>query len=169
MHDSVRIYIKQKQCQYPLLFQNRNVVDFGAFDINGNNRAWFLASNYLGVDILKGRNVDIVGKTHEVELPEPFDFVISTEMLEHDKYFDKSIQRMFSILKSNGVLLITAAGYGRKEHGTSANSPNDSLLTNDYYKNITAKDLIDNLPLDEFRYYEISYINKDIRFFGIKQ
>jgi hypothetical protein len=90
-------------------------------------------------------------------------------MLEHDSFYDESLQNMFNLLKSGGLMILTAAGEGREEHGTFESHPNDSPLTHSYYKNLTPEMLTRALPLRMFRWFEISYINTDIRFAGIKR
>ena len=63
-------------------YRERPVVyDFGSLDINGNNRGLFHDPAYLGIDICPGRNVDVVGHAHEIELSGLADVVISGESL----------------------------------------------------------------------------------------
>jgi hypothetical protein len=90
-------------------------------------------------------------------------------MLEHDSNFEKSLQNMFHLTRSEGLLLFTAAGTDRPEHGTSQHHPKDSPLTHDYYRNITVKMIADALDLEWFSWFEISYSKTDIRFAGIKR
>jgi hypothetical protein len=66
------------------------------------------------------------------------------------------------------LLLITAAGQGRGEHGTRNHHPKDSPLTQDYYCNIDVPMLLTGLDLTKFSWYTISYHKTDIRFAGIK-
>lgn len=169
MHKAVELYIQQIRNKHSHLFRAKRVLDVGSLDINGSNRRWFKHCSYLGVDLVEGKNVDVLGKIHEVELEGGFDFIISTEMLEHDVYYSKSLLRMYNLLKSGGVLLFTAASIGRTEHGTVDNNPQDSPLTNDYYKNITVEDIATSIPLSYFSTFEIRYTNTDIYFFGIKR
>jgi SAM-dependent methyltransferase len=169
MHQEVKEYclgIKQK---FPGLFKKVDVLDCGSIDINGNNRYLFEASSYLGIDIAEGKNVDIVIPVHLFNPPKQYDVVISTEMLEHDRNYIKSLINMASLTKTGGLLLFTAAGTGRAEHGTSKANPQDSPLTPDYYCNITVSMILHALHLERFSWYEISYLNTDIRFAGIKR
>ena len=89
-------------------------------------------------------------------------------MLEHDEYFGESLNAMFNLTKSGGLILITAAGKGREEHGTHNHHPKDSPLTRDYYCNIDVQMLLLGLDLTKFSWYTISYYKTDIRFAGIK-
>jgi hypothetical protein len=122
----------------------------------------------MGIDIAAGKNVDIVTRVHEFKTDFQYDCVISTEMLEHDEFFAESLNTMFNCTKPGGLLLITAAGFGRAEHGTNSSKPEDSPLTRDYYRNIDVNMLLQGLDLTKFSWYTISYFNTDIRFAGIK-
>lgn len=107
------------QQTYPELFINKKVIDFGSFDVNGNNRYLFTGGSYLGLDAGPGKNVDIVCLAHKYDAADAsFDVVVSTEMLEHDPWWRLSLRNMYRVLKSGGVLLITCAAPGREEHGT---------------------------------------------------
>lgn len=168
MHRAVREYCQCIKRRFPDYFKGKRVLDCGSLDINGNNRYLFENCRYTGIDIVEGKNVDYVTRVHDFN-DSGFDVIITTEMLEHDEYLGFTIHSMFAMLKPGGLLLITAAGNGREEHGTAKMHPGDSPLTHDYYKNLTVNDFAENLVLDEFSVYEISYQNTDIRFFGIKK
>ena len=168
MHIEVKRFCKSVKNKHPQFFQNSDVLDCGSLDINGNNRWLFDECNYLGIDIVKGKNVDIVTKVHDLKMNHHFDCVICTEMLEHDEDFAASLNAMFNFLKPGGLLLITAAGYGREEHGTFEIKPQDSPLTNNYYCNISVTMLLQGLDLTKFSTYTISYYKTDMGFFGIK-
>jgi SAM-dependent methyltransferase len=168
MHKEVRRFCQSIQQQHPQHFKNVDVLDCGSLDINGNNRYLFDNSNYMGIDIVKGKNVDLVTRVHDFKTDFQFNCVISTEMLEHDEFFAASLNAMFNCTKPGGLLLITAAGHGREEHGTHKIKPEDSPLTRDYYCNISVSMLLQGLDLTKFSWYTISYFNTDIRFAGIK-
>ena len=64
----------------PYFFYNRLVLDIGSLDINGNNQYLFDDCLYLGVDLLPGKNVDLITKGHALNLPdESVDVIVSTE------------------------------------------------------------------------------------------
>ena len=168
MHKEVKRFCLSIKSQFPHFFIQSDVLDCGSLDINGNNRYLFNNCNYLGIDIVEGKNVDIVSRVHEFKVDFQFDCVISTEMLEHDEYFAASLNTMFNCTKPGGLLMITAAGFGREEHGTNATKPEDSPLTCDYYRNIDVTMLLQGLDLTKFSWYTISCFNTDIRFAGIK-
>ena len=136
----------------------------------------FTDCEYTGVDIGDGKNVDVISKAHELEYDdETFGFVISTEMLEHDMYYEQSLLNMVRMLKPSGMLLFTCATTGRPEHGTRRTTPKDAPLLfgewSDYYKNLTEND-IESIEgfLEQFKEFKFStdMTSKDLQFYGIK-
>lgn len=168
MHKQVLTFINRVKARYPQSFTKKEVLDCGSLDINGTNRLFFTHCNYTGLDIIAGKNVDVVSPVHLFEPLRQFDTIISTEMLEHDRHWEQSLNSMFALLKPGGLIVITAAGFGRPEHGTTASSPESSPATNSYYQNVSAEMIARGLPLDSFTQWDISYLNHDIRFYGIK-
>jgi SAM-dependent methyltransferase len=140
---------------FPEYFKNKRVLDIGSLDINGSNRPLFVDCDYLGVDIGPGRNVDIVAKAHELDLPDDtFDVVISTECFEHDKFYRETLQNACRMLKPGGLLLFTCASTGREEHGTVAAHADSSPFTSatqgwdSYYKNLTEEDVREAIDVE---------------------
>lgn len=165
-------YSKRIKARFPKHFENAYVLDVGGLDINGTNLYLFHANcSYVGIDIIKGKNVDIDCLIHKYSSIIKYDTIICTEMLEHDKYIYLSVRKMISLLKPGGLLLITAAHLGRKEHGTTRNHPTESPGTNDYYRNVDVFDFLDNV-YDRYEFtefgIEINETSKDIYFYGIK-
>ena len=153
-------------------FSDSLVLDVGSMDINGNNRSLFNGGEYIGLDIGAGKNVDVVCPVHLYKPERQFDVVISTNMLEHDKYWGKSLPAMVHLLRSKGLLLISAASTKRREHGTTEKSSGSSPFTNDFYKNVTRNDLNSGLKFRQnFSKYECSLSRniKDVYFWGIKR
>jgi len=167
MHIEVKQFCEGIKSRFPEKFKNKDILDCGSLDINGNNRYLFNGGLYRGIDICEGKNVDVVTQVHLYQPEKVFDVIISTEMLEHDEHWKESIQHMVELLNGEGLLLITAAGRGRKEHGTLEHLPQDSPKTPFYYCNVTAEMLIEAIDLEQFSWFEISYTNTDIRFAGI--
>jgi hypothetical protein len=176
-HKQQRDFIKSVRWKYPKSFIGVNVFDVGSADINGNNSSLFWWCNYIGIDLDdKAPNVDVVGHATEV-IPKHIltrygiDTMISTEALEHDKYWYDTLGVMYKHLRKGGLLLITCAGDGRPEHGTNDNSPNCSPATNDWYRNISNEMFQKVLPPSLFSTYFIRQhdANKDLQFYGIKK
>lgn len=163
--------VKQR---FPDKFNNVSVLDIGSLDINGNNRYLFENYTYIGVDLGEGNNVDVISRGHEYDSPELFDVVISTECFEHDEFYGLTIENMYRLLTPGGIFIFTCATEGRPEHGTRRTSPADAPFVaelNDYYKNLTEKDIREVIDVDaRFSEYQFSSrINPcDLYFWGIK-
>lgn len=117
MHQQAMQFLTEMQKQFPASFEG-NVLECGSLNINGSARHLFDATEYIGVDSKEGKDVDYVSLTHEFNAKpdEYFDTVISTEMLEHDPFWHKSIDKMVRFVKPGGALIITYAGPKRPKH-----------------------------------------------------
>lgn len=167
-HQAQILFCRMVKKIYPKYFQNSSVIDVGSLDINGNNQYLFENCSYLGVDIVKGKNVNLVLPIHLLEYPLKFDVVISTEMLEHDRFWMESLRKMYDLLREDGLMVITCAAPGRPEHGTSKHLPESSPKTNDYYRNISEQDFSNILPPSKFKEYNLRIQKDDLQFYGIK-
>ena len=180
MHVEARdftLFVKNILSDY---FQNKNVLDVGSGDINGNNRFLFENCNYEGNDVIKANNVTIVSRTKDLPFDnETFDTIVSTECFEHDPEYKESLQKIYNMVKKDGLFAFTCASTNRPEHGTRRTSPHDSYGTigeledmSDYYKNLTVEDINEVLPLDDlFTVWDSYYnsISSDLYFVGIKK
>jgi len=180
MHDQARsftLFVKNILEKY---FINKRVLDVGSGDINGNNRFLFENCEYDGNDVIAANNVTIVSKTMNLPFEDnTFDTIISTECFEHDPEYKESFNKIYKMLKPNGLFCFTCASTGRPEHGTRRTSPCDSYGTIgnvedmvDYYKNLTVFDLNEALNLNELFIVWDSYYNDethDLFFVGIKK
>lgn len=162
----------------PSYFENVSVCDIGSLDINGNNHYLFSNYTYVGVDVAEGKNVSMVSYGHEFKTEKPFDVVISTECLEHDRYWKDTLKNISSnLLRSGGLFVMTCATTGRPEHGTRRTTPQDSPLTvamnnewMDYYKNLTEQDFREALNIEEIFYDHLFRVEGcDLHFYGIKK
>jgi SAM-dependent methyltransferase len=178
-HPEQKQFCERVKAQHPTFFKNKNVLDVGSLDINGNNRFLFENSSFTGIDVGAGPNVDIVTVAHEFNAAdESYDVIVSTECFEHDMHYDKSINNIIRMLVNGGMFLFTCASTGRPEHGTrrSDNGVNAPLLSNygewsDYYKNLTEQDIRDIVDVDSvFKEYKFEYnsVAHDLYFWGIK-
>ena len=161
-------------------FKNKQVLDVGSGDINGNNRFLFEDCDYHGNDVIQARNVTIVSKTKDLQFNDnTFDTIVSTECFEHDPEYKESFQKIYDMLKPDGLFCFTCASTGRAEHGTRRTTPQDSYGTigkledmSDYYKNLTEQDLNSILPLNNLFSVWDTYYNmqsNDLYFVGIKK
>ena len=167
-------FCKSVKEKYPLKFKYCSVLDIGSMDINGNNRYLFEDYTYTGIDLAEGPNVDVVGYAHEYKTQYKYDVVISTEALEHDKHWRKTLIYAYKKLKRGGLLLITCATEGRQEHGVKGVNEFCSPHTLDYYKNLTANDILDVFDNDLSQYFkewdikEVHDTMDDLYFYAIK-
>lgn len=179
-HEAQRVFCLKVKSIFPEYFDNVNVCDIGSLDINGNNHYLFSNYAYIGVDVGKGKNVNVVSKGHEYKPIDgkKYDVVISTECFEHDMFWDKTILNISeNLVRDKGLFLFTCATKGRPEHGTISSNIHDSPFTSqidmwsDYYMNLTEEDIRQKIDLD--RYYKLYkfYVDEhshDLYFWGIK-
>jgi SAM-dependent methyltransferase len=175
-HPEQQQFMLSVKKMFPERFKGCRVLDVGSLDLNGNNRYLFTNYTYVGVDIGPGKNVDVVCKGHEYKDDKLFDIVISSECFEHDQYWNLTIQNCIDMLKPGGLFLFSCATTGRPEHGTSRVYPQDSPFTsntgNDYYMNLTEKDVTDKIDMSQFSEYEFQAREiwpQDLYFYGIKK
>ena len=162
MHEAVKDFIQQVKTIYPSSFINNNVIEFGSYDINGTPREFFRNCMYVGIDWRAGPGVDIVSLANEFKTDDKFNVVISTEMLEHDKYAEESVKNMVRLLAPNGLLIITCAGPLRKEHEPECGVDN-------HYANIQAFQLESWIDKKLFKDFKIKVSGKDIHLYGVKR
>lgn len=170
-------FIQEIKKQHPEAFTKVKVLDVGSLDVNGNNRQFFDKSNYTGIDVIEGPNVDVVSPLHEWKTRRRFDTIISTSHLEHDMYIGQTIAQMYKLLKPGGWLFIVACRTWAK-HGTKSNGPKNagnSQIDKDgwseYYQNVTRAILKKHLEPFEFESSKVSISpakHKDVQFWGQK-
>lgn len=171
-HKEQREFCEWVKETHPQYFNNRTVVEIGSRDINGTIRDLFFKCRYTGIDLSEGNGVDEVGRAHRVleKLERQFDVMVSCESLEHDEFWRVTLWSMYHYLKPGGLLLVTAAGNGRREHGTHNHTPQDSPDTPDYYENVSNEMLSSVLKPEMFATYFVrqDQRNFDMQFYGIK-
>ena len=130
MHKQARDFTVFVQKLLLDFFKNKQVLDVGSGDINGNNRFLFEDCDYHGNDVIQARNVTIVSKTKDLPFNNnTFDTIVSTECFEHDPEYKESFQKIYDMLKPDGLFCFTCASTGRAEHGTRRTTPQDSYGT----------------------------------------
>ena len=165
---------------FPKYFTKKKVLDIGSLDINGNNRFLLDDCNYIGLDVGEGANVDIVKVAHLYDAPdEQFDLIISTEVFEHDMFYEESVKNIIRMLKPGGAFLFTCASTGRPEHGTLRSDGGEAaplLLAvssewSNYYKNLEKSDFLKITGFQEAfpdGIFEYNSYPGDLYFFGVK-
>jgi len=170
MHNAVKSFLKEVRQEFPHKFRNRSVLEVGSHSLNGSPRKYWRFCRWTGVDISKGKGVDIVGKFSEIQFDKWYQVVVSTEMLEHDNEWDISLKKMYDLLQPGGLMIITCAGPHRIEHGTTRTTPQWSPDTTDFYRNISIEDFKSVLPESMFENYVLMYARgqNDLQFYGTK-
>lgn len=179
-HERQQDFCKKVKYFFPEYFKNVNVCDIGSLDLNGNNHYLFEDYSYIGVDIGKGKNVNVVSRGHEYRPVDgsKYDIVLSTECFEHDMFWKDTIMNVIdNLLRDGGLFLFSCATTGRPEHGTARVQPFDSPFTVQedewagYYMNLTELDVRSQIDLDKyFKAYHF-YTDEescDLYFWGLK-
>ena len=161
-------FCKEVKYFLPKYFKNKDVLDVGCMDINGNNRYLFDNCNYYGIDLGDGNNVDEVCHVTKFNKGCQYDVIISTEALEHDKYYRESLMKMYDLLRPDGLLIITCGTFERAEHGTHHRSAHASPHTLDDYNNITNEMFFNSLDIGKFRQVKFNNDLYDLQFAGVK-
>lgn len=124
----------------------RRVLDVGSADVNGGpHRLLADPAHYVGIDLAPYGNVDVVTDAATVAFPTGwFDVTMSSECFEHAERWRDIVANMVRMTSPGGLVVISAAGTGRNEHGTSRSpdggsfSPGTSTRGDDWYRNLTA-------------------------------
>lgn len=152
-----------------------NILEVGSQDINGSIRDYFPANEtktWIGLDLGKGKGVDFTIPGELVQLPNGWaDIAFSTECFEHAENWTSILTNIIRICRHEGLVILTFAGNGRPTHGTIDTDQYSSPFTSNYYKNISASDLLSSIELDKyFKKYgvEINNHDGDTYFWGIR-
>jgi len=160
---------------WPRHFDGVRVLEIGSLDINGTIRSRFPNCQYTGIDVDAGPGVDIACQGQDYDGPDAsFDTVISCEVMEHNPHWKETFQNMVRLCRSDGLMVMTCATWGRKEHGTARSLPDNSPLTVSkgwsYYRNLRARDFIEARlmePLSAWSFFE-NWRSFDLYFVGTK-
>jgi adenylylsulfate kinase-like enzyme len=121
MHESVLAFVHEKIRPEDIL--GKDVLEVGSSEMFGGGARSFVTSlkpaSYVGVDVEAGRSVDVVGKAEDLVSifgEKRFDFVLSTEMLEHAIDWKGAVDNMKRVLRPGGILFLTARGPGFMYH-----------------------------------------------------
>jgi SAM-dependent methyltransferase len=141
----------------------RRVLDMGGQDVNGTVH-WVLR-DWLGndpavtidvLDITDGAGVTIVGDARKVDWwdGQPYDLVISTEMLEHLCRWQEACAVVWKVLRPGGWFVGTCASIGRRPHGANGEY---EVPYAQHYQNVHPTELIEVLRLQGFEDLHTQY------------
>lgn len=174
-HHYQREFVEITKSLFPEMFAGRKVLEIGSLDINGTIRGLFENCDYTGLDIAPGPGVDMVCEGQKYEAPSAsFDVVISCEVMEHNPFWDDTLKNMIRLLRPGGLMVMSCATTGRKEHGTTRSDPAASPLTIEhgweYYRNLTEKDIVRKTDLSSLSAcgFATNWDAWDLYFLGVK-
>jgi SAM-dependent methyltransferase len=182
MHPEARHFLDFVRRHLAARFRG-DVLDVGSGDINGTNRGYFPTETcrYTGCDLVAGPNVDVVSPCHELPFgPASFDVVISSECLEHDMHWRKTVGKIVEMVRPGGLFVMTCATTGRAEHGTLRTRAGDSFSTmlgddeawQNYYGNLTEEDLRGVVAVEDtfsWARFHVNTASRDLYFAGVKR
>jgi SAM-dependent methyltransferase len=96
---------------------DKSVCEFGSLCINGAIRDHIKTNEWVGVDWVAGKNVDCVSLAHEFKPPHKFDAIVSSSMLEHDPYWELSLDNMINCMKDDGIMILAWQAARSVPHG----------------------------------------------------
>lgn len=138
-------FTKTVKQHFPEFFQDKRVLEVGSLDVNGSVRELFTGGEYIGIDLELGKGVDyaVAGQLADFKTAS-FDAVVSCNCFEHNPYWLETFANMCRMAKPGGLFILSSAGYGFMEHGTTRTNPDDSPFTVgqgwEYYRNLSERD-----------------------------
>ena len=174
-HKEQQFFINGVKQFLPSYFQNIKILEIGSLNLNGTARDFYNECDYWGIDVGAGKDVDEICFGENYGSPaNHFDAVISIEAMEHNLGWQKTWINMIRVLKTNGLMIMTCATSGRKQHGTLEFQPYDSPLTTNigknYYRNLNAQDFLNITNLDTWFSvwgFFVDGSSYDLYFFGL--
>lgn len=130
MHGAARRYVRDVvQGGLP----SGGVVNIGSRNVNGSVRKFFTDRQYVGVDCVDGREVDVVanGATYRPDFQPAV--VVTMETLEHTPEAEAICRNAYRMLMPGGVFIVTAAGVGRGPHSAKDGK---ALRVGEFYANV---------------------------------
>lgn len=120
------------------------VLELGSLNVNGTARMAWPGVEWFGVDLVPGKDVDLVCDAGSPALirqlaGRTFDAVVCMEVLEHAPNGADIIRNAFTVLRPGGRLWVTAAGVERPVHACGGGPV---LPPGEHYGNVGAADLL---------------------------
>jgi len=176
-HRKQQDYVSTIKKYLPRYFSRTKVLEVGSLNINGSCRSHFEQADYCGIDLDIGPGVDKIMEGQLADFPSgQFDVCISVECFEHNPFWLETFINMARMTKESGIVIITCATTGRREHGTSRSDPKASPFTIsngwNYYKNLTQNDFSSRIELGNWFddwHFDADHISHDLYFIGLRR
>lgn len=124
------LFLKNLSKEIKKISQQIKGTDLKLLDIGCGEKPYFpffkdIVKEYIGLDVQKGKFVDVVGKAEELPFsPECFDIILCTQVLHHVDNPVATIKEIYRCLKKGGIALVSTHGIwssdGGKWHFTKA-------------------------------------------------
>ena len=141
------VFVEKVKELYPNKFSGTSVLEIGSLDVNGSVRyrkGLFEGCDYLGIDLLEGKCVDLVVDYTKFQAPKKYDMILYLDAVEHDRFREKSFAKMWQDLKDDGIVIMAGSGPNCLPHFISYSCDN-------FYSNITVdwmRDVADRSALN---------------------
>jgi len=125
----------------PEYFRERRVLEIGRPSSRTTVREWFDASCHIVVAHPPAPDQDGEGAEVYSAASASFDAIVSCETLEHLPHWRETIQNALRLLKPDGLLVLTCAGLGRRQHETPRYPAPDGSQCGAFYRNLSVDDI----------------------------
>ncbi len=95
----------------------KKVLEVGSRQVDGGGiRDLVKDSDYIGLDMIDGENVDIVKNAHDMTYENKFDLVICFDTIEHDDGFWLTVENCRKAVKKGGFFILAAPSVRCPQH-----------------------------------------------------
>lgn len=97
-------------------FAKASLLELGSLNINGTARDYLRVAEWVGIDLVAGRDVDIVCPANATSFSRTFDVILCTSMIEHDPNWRASLDWNLQWLRPGGHFLLSWGAEGNLHH-----------------------------------------------------
>jgi hypothetical protein len=117
MHLGNRQWLDHLQQTHGTEIQDARMLELGSLNINGSAREHLRVETWVGIDMVPGREVDIVClASHTIFEPDSFDVMLSMSMLEHDPNWRMSLSHNIAWLRDRALIFLSWGAEGNARH-----------------------------------------------------
>lgn len=160
MHDNNVTWLKSLKARFPNDFIDNRVLEVGSNE-DGWTRSFFEKCQYIGIDLLRGNNVDIVGDVNTYNFGNmKFDTIVLLSVFEHDPTWQNTLKTCINLLTEDGAMIIGFGPEGNNYH------PPDPWCTVPHKEFLTELCTYDDVAIVEAFFEEQMYGNPMVRCFN---